>query len=53
MADKENKEMTYKDLFKDYKGDYKPHEEMITDNVGRERVWELSDEKYAKLYPKK
>lgn len=49
---KEKKELTYEDLFKDYKGDYQPHEEVITDNVGRERIWEMSDEEYHKLYPK-
>lgn len=39
----EKENVTYEDLFKNYKGDYKPHGEIITDSVGLERFWELEE----------
>lgn len=47
-----DKKYTLKELFKDYKGE-NPHKEVDWgEDVGRERIWSMSDEEYKKEYRK-
>lgn len=49
-----SKKTSLEELFKGYEGKGNPHKEVdFGEDVGRERIWSMSDEEYNKIYGNK